>query len=280
MEKYRRETKEKFDDLYFEFMNKYRYSTYLYKKFFLGKHTQLKKNIDLKNKHIGKRCFVIGNAPSVKYQKIEALKNEIVFMVNRGFLDPRYEIIKPKYHIIIDPKLGNGEWPITFLDEISAKNPDVTFLLNSAWYDSELFENYKYKFKIYWIDQGLEFTPYFKNRTIDLTKRTHSKFVVEQAITTAIYMGISEIYFTGVEGNGLAYLMLNQDSHSYGANKEDLEWTWINIARACYHCSYWLRCWQNLDQFCSLNKIKLYNLTKGGVMDMVERKNFNEVLNL
>jgi len=278
METYKRNRKEKLDDFYFEIINKLRYTKFLYEKTFKGKHKQLEKNIELKDIHKGKRCFVVGNGPSINEQDLTLLKDEIVFMVNRAFLDPRYEIIKPKYHVIVDPKLATGEWPITFLDEIAKKNPDVTFLLNSSWFDLEIFQSYKEKYKIYWIDQSLEFTPYIKNRKVDLTRRTYSKFVVEQGITASIYMGAKEIYFTGVEGNGIAYLMLGMNSHSYGTNKEDLDLRWENISRSCYSGSNWLKCWNNISQYCKMNNIKFFNLTIGGIMTMAERKNFEEVL--
>ena len=135
------------------------------------------------------------------------LKNEIVFMVNRAFLDPRYQIIKPQYHVIVDNKLASGIWPITFLDQIAEMNPNVTFLLNSRWYRLPAFQVYKEKYKIFWLEQSLEFTQFAINQKLDLSTITYSKYVVEQAITSAIYMGLTNIYFLGVEGNGLAYTM-------------------------------------------------------------------------
>jgi hypothetical protein len=278
MESYKRTRKEKLDDLYFETINKLRYVKFLYEKTFKGKHKQLEKNIELKDIHKGKRCFVIGNGPSINNQDLTLLKDEIVFMVNRAFLDPRYEAIKPTYHVIVDPKLSTGEWPITFLDEIVKKNPNVTFLLNSSWCDIDIFQPYKEKCKIYWIDQSLNFTPFIENRKIDLRKRTYSKFVVEQGITVAIYMGLKGIYFTGVEGNGLAYLMMDKSSHSYGVNKEDLDLKWENIARSYQSGSYWLKSWNSISQYCKLNNIQFYNLTIGGIMTMTERKDFDSIV--
>ena len=278
MVEYKRNKKEILDDVYYEIYNKLKYAQCFYERILKGKHKQLKKNIELKDIHKDKRCFVIGNAPSINKQNLKLLKNDIVFMVNRAFLHPDYENIKPTYHVIVDPKLATGEWPISFLDEIASKNPDVIFLLNSAWHDLAMFQTYKDKYKIYWIDQSLIFTPYVKNRNIDLTKRTYSMYVVEQAITTSIYMGIKKIYFTGVEGNGLAYLMMGKDSHSYGTNEEDLDLRWDKISRSYSSGSYWLRVWNNISLFCKIHNFEIINLTEGGIMNMVERKYFSDVV--
>ena len=68
------------------------------------------KNVELKDRHLGERCFVVGNGPSINSQNLRLLKDEMTFFVNRAFLLPDYEYIKPTYHIFIDPKLKTGEW--------------------------------------------------------------------------------------------------------------------------------------------------------------------------
>ena len=95
-----------------------------------SKEHGLSKNIELKDRHKGRRAFIVGNGPSIKRQDLKLLKNEISFFVNRAFVHEDYAIIKPTYHIFIDPKMATGEWPLTFLDETAGKNPDVIFLLN------------------------------------------------------------------------------------------------------------------------------------------------------
>lgn len=278
MDSFNRNTKEKIDDLYFEFVNKLRYIKFWYEKILKGKHKQLKKNIELKGIHKNKRCFVIGNGPSVNSQDLTLLKDEIVFMVNRAFLDPRYEIIKPRYHVIVDPKLSTGEWPITFLDEIAEINPGVTFLLNSAWYDQDLFRPYKERYKIYWIDGSMVVTPHFFGKKIDLTTRTYSNAVVEYGITSAIYMGCSEINFLGVDGNALCYSLLGRtDSHSYGHNPEDLTMNFQTTIRSLSSMSNSLRKWFHLYEYCRKNKIILNNLTESGVLNF-NRIKFDEYL--
>ena len=181
---------------------------FFFEKVLFREHRQLLINSELRDIAKGKRCFVLGNGPSLNSQEIELLRNEIVFMVNRSFLDPRYEIIAPKYHIFVDDKLATGEWPLSYLDDVHKKNPDVIFLLNSKWFKLEIFSGYKEKYKIYWIDQCLKLSNYDLNSKIDLTKRTYGGFVVEQAIVVASYMGFKDIYISGVDGDGFALRVL------------------------------------------------------------------------
>lgn len=275
---YKRNRKEIIEDIYYESINKLRYIKFLYEYYFLKKYRYLLKNKELKGIYDGKRCFMVGNGPSINNQDLALLKDEIVFMANRAFLDHRYEIIKPKYHIIVDPKLATGEWPITFLDEIAEKNPDVTFLLNSYWYNLDIFQPYKEKYKIYWIDGSLTFTPYFYNKQIDLTKRTYSNAVVEYGITAAIYMGFKKINILGVDGNGLCYSLLNRkDSHAYGYNPEDLEMDLPTICRALSSMSHSLRKWMYLFEYCEKNNIELNNLTTNSVIKY-NMKKFEEII--
>jgi hypothetical protein len=278
MESYKRTRKEKLDDLYFETINKLKFVKFLYEKTLTGKHKQLEKNIELKDIHEGKRCFVIGNGPSINNQDLILLKDEIVFMVNRAFLDPRYETIKPKYHVIVDSKLATGEWSITFLDEIIKKNPDVTFLLNSKWYDVDIFQPYKEKYNIFWVDGSLTITPFFFNKKINLTTRTYSNAVVEYGIISAVYMGCKEISILGVDGNGLCYSLLGRtDSHSYGHNPEDLIMSFQKIVGALNSMSHSLRKWHHIFEYCENSDIVLKNLTEDGIL-LLNKANFKEFI--
>ena len=42
----------------------------------------VKNNAELKDKHKGRRCFLLGSGPSIKDENLKPLKNEIVFALN------------------------------------------------------------------------------------------------------------------------------------------------------------------------------------------------------
>ena len=259
--------------------NVFLWSRFYLEKFFFSRHSQLSRNIELKNIYYGQRCFVLGNGPSLNGQNIELLQDEVVFMVNRAFLDPRYSVIKPAYHVIIDDKLSTGEWPVTYLDDIVEQNPNVTFLLNSRWYDLEIFAQYKKKYRIYWIDQSLKLTRYSVSKTVDLTKITYGGFVVEQGIVSASYMGFSNIFITGVDGDGFANLLLDQKSHSYGVNNDDIEKfsSWQGVRQSLCSVCKWMLSWHYLDKYIKSNNSKIVNLTGRGIITMVSMDKFSNI---
>ena len=115
------------DAIVVDLYNLYEQIEYIYKKL-CGKYFFLKKNKILKDIHKEKRIFVLGNGPSLNDFDLKKLKNEIVIMVNRSFKHPDYAIIKPKYHIFVDSKLATGVWPMSFLDQIYEKNPEVKMI--------------------------------------------------------------------------------------------------------------------------------------------------------
>ena len=236
----------------------------------------LMNNEKLKNIHSGKRLIVVGNGPSINEQDLRLLKGEITFFVNRGFLHPHYEAIQPTYHIIIDPKMATGEWPLDFLDEAAEKNPGVTFLLNGAWYQLPQFQSYKEKYNIYWLYQALFFTPNIR-RNIDLTRIGVGGAVVEQGILASIYMGAKDIYIIGVDYNGFAYDLLQKSSHFYGVNSENLTKGYRDIYKDLDMISTSFRQFELIAKYCHKKGVSLVNMTRGGVLDICQRMKYEDL---
>jgi hypothetical protein len=54
------------------------------------------------NKHAGERCFILGNAPSLKEENLSLLKNEKVFVCNRGYHALDLGLDHYDYYVITD----------------------------------------------------------------------------------------------------------------------------------------------------------------------------------
>jgi len=54
------------------------------------------------NKHLGERCFILGNAPSLKLENLSLLKNEKVFVCNRGYHSIELGLDHYDYYVITD----------------------------------------------------------------------------------------------------------------------------------------------------------------------------------
>ena len=264
-----------FDDILFEMINA------VYRARFLLRNGRRSfgtgNNRELKGKHVGKRCFVVGNGPSIRTQNLKLLKGEITFFVNRAFLHPDYEYIQPTYHIFVDPKLQTGEWPIDFLDQVAEKNPNVTFLLSAKFCNDPKFQIYKEKYNIYWIETSMILTRFFRGE-FDLSTISVGGAVVESGIIASIYMGMKQVYFMGVDGNGLCYNLIGKESHYYGSNPEDLTKDVLTISKDLYFMSMSLRKWVYLANYCIKKNVELVNLTNGGIIDVCPREDFEKLM--
>lgn len=63
----------------------------------------IKKNLELKNMYVGKRCFVLGNGPSLDTEDLTQLKAEYVFTVNQCMRRKDFKKIKTNFHFWADP---------------------------------------------------------------------------------------------------------------------------------------------------------------------------------
>lgn len=238
----------------------------------------LRQNVELKGVHEGEEAWIIMNGPSINKQDLTRLKGKVLFFVNRAFKHKDYAYLQPKYHLFIDPKMATGEWPLSYLDEILEVNPEVTFLLNYRWAKLQKFKEYEEKAKIYWINTELYFNPSYK-RKIDLTRAVPGGAVFGACLVSAMYMGFQPIYFTGFDGNGLAYELIKKDSHFYGTNEENNLKTTRDYVKDLYMMSRSLRTLWTTSEYCQRHGVEVYNLTEGGLIDMFQRKSFKELLN-
>jgi hypothetical protein len=258
-----------------ELVNFYIQIIYVYKKL-LGKYSFLKKNINLRNIHKNKRIFVIANAPSINDFDLKKLKNEIVVMVNRSFNHPDYEIIQPNYHIIVDPKLANGVWPLSYIDTILKKNPKVKIILNADWYHLEKFNNIKKKDNVFWVKNKIV-SLLFNNFNNDLTQNYSSLGVTGHGVSLSIFSGSKKIYILGMELNGIIYLINNQDSHFNGKDPDYKNHTALDWSKALSDNSRGIRFWHKYANDCKNNGVELINLSNKGLFDFVPKEDFNSL---
>jgi hypothetical protein len=263
------------DAIVIDLINLYEKIYFLYRKF-TGKYYFLKKNKILKNTHKEERIFILGNAPSLNNFDLKKLKNEIIIMVNRSFDHPDYEIIKPKYHIFVDPKLATGVWPLSYIDEIYKKNPNVKLIFNSEWYYLEKFKEFRDKKNVFWV-KSKSISLLFNNFNNNLSDNISTMGVIGHAISSAIYLGSKKIYILGVELNGIIKLLADKDSHFSGKDPDYKNYTSWEWARDLGISSRGFRIWHRFNDHCKKNKIELINLSKTGLIDFMHEEDFNSL---
>ena len=264
------------DALVIDLYNLYSQTIYFYKKI-TGRYSFLKKNKNLKNIHSNKKVFILGNAPSINDFDLSKLKNEIVFMVNRSFMHKDYDIIKPKYHIFVDPKLATGVWPIEYLDIVLKKNPDVNLILNSNWYYLDKFKPYREMKNVFWVkDKPISLL--LNNFNYDLTSNYTCSGVIGHAFAIAAYSNVKKIYLMGIEANGIIYLMSNKDSHFSGKDPDYKNHTSWNFAKDMTMSARGIRTMHRIKDIYKKLNIEVINLNKKGLLDMFPQENYEDII--
>lgn len=244
---------------------------YFTKKFFF-----LKKNSFLKNTFIDKKIYIVGLGPSIKNYDLTKLISKNIIMVNRSFNHPEYSKLQPKFHLFIDDKLSNGSWPLSYIDSVLNKAPNVKIILNANWFYLEKFSKYRNNNQFYWLkfNSVSLLNGKFKH---DITKMISvGGTVMECAITLSIYLGSKNINIIGLEGNGIARLMCNENSHWDGKDKDYQKHTSMLYANDMMTSSRGIKQWHAMSKKINKTEVKIYNLTKEGIFDVYDYKDYEK----
>lgn len=226
----------------------------------------LARNAELKNLHQGKRCFIIGNGPSIKDQDLELLSGEITFAVNRFIHHPRAEAINPKYYAIVDPKFAAQAWGTEFVREVERRLPETVLLLTRGGYEFCEREGVLTKHRKYVIHPNQLFHFGYR-RAIDLTRGIPGMDnVTKCALSTAAYMGCAEINLLGIDGNGL---ILPDNSHFYGHEPPPSDQ--VALEKALVSMSMGLRSWRAAASYLEERGVKLISRNPRSVMTALPR---------
>lgn len=225
-----------------------------------------------KNKYKGKRCFIIGNGPSLNVDDLNKLKNEITFAFNRIYYIFDKTDWRPSFYFTEDVQIiKNSLEEINKLDLKYVFSPDVI--------------NFDYKMNIknaiYFrqiMDKFEDTLPQFSE---DFFKKSYwGGTVAYTAMQMAVYMGFKEIYLIGVDHNFSMYKDANGNiivddtvkdyfCDNYNEDKEKLEIPNLDDSTKAYIAA---------RKYCDKHNIKIYNATRGGKLKVFERVNFDDII--
>lgn len=232
----------------------------------------LQRNFKLKNRYKGRRCFIIGNGPSLKMEDINRLKSEISMGCNNIYQLYEKSVWRPTCFFMEDN---------IFLNEHVQTVNDLKYFLNNCDYlfatlRSDLHEKYSDKFdKLYYLYtcktqiQDIVFSP-------DLTKKIYSAATtLYTMLQVAVYMGIKEIYLLGVDFSFKREIdkdgCLNVKTEV--KNHADI----IEETDGIYHTDIILKGYKIAKEYADLHNIKIYNATRGGKLEVFERVKFDDL---
>ena len=243
----------------------------------------LNRNQVFKNKHMGRRCFVIGNGPSLNKQDLSLLSNEITVVMNHFYKHPVIEKWQPKYYCFSDPLLFSvSTYAENFYQNLRQKVHSSKFLL--PVYAKNVVENQK------WLPVDRTYYAAYRgtlsnglNYNIDLTESIPGVQSTSQlAIMWALYMGCSPIYLIGLDHDWLGYRGMDKHFYAEKTIENSLEAHNGDLGPMRYQkkLELVLLSWNgynNLSAYTSQEGIKIINLTNGGFLDVFERMNYESI---
>lgn len=229
-----------------------------YKEKHLPEHRELARFKDI---HKGKRCFLIGNGPSLLYSDLEKLRKnkEITFGVNRIYQSFDKTEWRPDYYIIVDSivmeqdlqKIKNYDFPVVFIGnnyseirEISCDNY-FCFSRKANRYLEGCFSE-------------------------DITNYIYGgSTVIFDAMQIAAYMGFSEIILLGVDMTDTK--IGEKIPHFYDSDTEsEKDLAKGNILNA-------MKAFSITRHAAQKRGIQILNATRGGNVEVLERVDFDRL---
>lgn len=149
--------------------------------------TNDRKVVALKNKHKGRRCFIIGSGPSLKNEDLDRLKDEVTFACNKIYLAFDSTEWRPTYYSVIDTLVAENNKP-----EIDALKLNKIF--------EQTIRPYFTEEQAIWLN-SLDHTSAEERKfsTNALEGVYGGSSVLYFQMQLAFYMGIREIYLIGVD---------------------------------------------------------------------------------
>lgn len=256
----------------------FRFFSHLYldskKKISVDDKKILSKNFSLKDKYKGKRCFIIGNGPSINKQDLTLISNDEKIVMNKFFYHPILETWKPTFYCAADPSSSYPPEYIKILKEaqgkLSAEGYMVPIENKSLIENNSVFPQEKtYYFRV----RG----GYGSNWDLTDTLCSDIQTTTHFAIILAIYLGCSPIYLIGMDHDWLAHRSV--EKHFYPSDNvekgspSDLSTTDYKTMMEII-----LRVWKIYDEinkFAEEKHTPIYNATEGGFLDVFPRVEYD-----
>lgn len=247
---------------------------YLLSSFFvniLGLAKSTRKNLEqCKNKYKGKRCFIIGNGPSLTKEDLEKLKGEYTFASNKIYKLFDKTSWRPDFYAIFDENVGESEGTMENINKLQC---EFKFFRKQGFYVYKKIRtrNNVCYIKSFWSRKYLD-TPQF---SLDLKRGLYTIGTVTYAMfQIAVWMGFTEIYLLGVDNNYSVTIDRNNKIH-VDETVKDYAWENKNVVPN----PVWE---QNVafgyaEQFSKTHGFKIYNATRGGKLESFERVDFDKI---
>lgn len=228
-----------------------------------------------KDKYKGKRCFLVGNGPSLKADDLTKLhKNgDITFAFNRVYNIFDDTPWRPTFYISQDEKMLAGCQDVVNSLELPCKF--IPIQLN--WYHDININDASY----FNIKPQLSENPDEYLFSDDIAKEIyHSGTGMYTAVQMAAYMGFCEIYFIGVDHhfhtsiNNKGEIVVDNTVKDYFSDKYNTDKDKLYIPNTEKSTLTYVA----MKKHCDERNIKVFNVTRGGKLEVFPRVDFDTLI--
>ena len=217
-----------------------------------------------KDMHKGRRCFIVGNGPSLQIADLEKLyaNHEISFGVNQVYKAFESTNWRPDYYCAADTYIVKSL--ANQLLSIDAKNKFIGNRCASLFTEMEADNLFFYPFLFeYYEEEGPDFSD-------DPNKGVFfGNTVIYDCLQFAVYMGFKEIYLIGTDcnyqnqgGEGDYFIKDYNDSTKHPSN---------------FLADKVFIAYRKAREYAEEHGIKIYNATRGGKLEEFERVDFDRL---
>lgn len=220
------------------------------------------KLLEYKNIHQGERCFIIATGPSLTMSDIESLKNEYTFSMNSICKLYDQTDFRPTYFAVQDNFVFDS------VQEIIRQHKEVPFFISDNI-------KRKYKREPEWIEfptdtmyhsYDMKIGKYYAKFSGDAYEIVYDGYsIAYSCLELAVYMGFKEIYLLGADC-------------SYNRPKEHFVDSGVEDRNRKYATPKLIVAYEEAKKYADSHDIKIYNATRGGVLEVFPRVKLEEIL--
>lgn len=220
-----------------------------------SKYSDVLKN--LKDRHKGERCFLIGNGPSLTIADLEKIKKEYTFACNKIYKSFGDTSFRPSYYVVDDYSIVRDDFEN--IKEVESKESFVCLE-----HQRDLLKKYG-ETGVTVVRKWSETEKGFPVPSRNLDEYIGAGHtVLFPAYQLAVQMGFKEMYIIGVDCN-----FSNTGANWFYGDKKKVE----AGATDAVHMAF-----EAIKVHAEKNDIKVYNATRGGKLEIFKRVNLEEII--
>lgn len=233
------------------------------------------KLVSFHNKYKGKRCFIIGNGPSLNKCDLRLLKNEYSFAVNGIFYKTDEMGYKPNFYMVEDGHVVDDN-----LERIN------NFDCENKFFPSIYKEKITNRKNTYFFNCDLSFYQSANpkpNFSTDFSKVAYAgQSVTMMQLQLAYYLGFTEVYFIGMDFSYDVPESTDIQGSTYKSNEDDpnhfhpdyfgkgKKWHDPKLDRVLMNYEMCKKAFESDGR-------KIYNATVGGKLELFERVEYTSL---